>query len=111
MESSPVISNKVVEYRERNLTESLQIIQRSEILSCTLSSSAQPKLDFCVQLTLYVLAHCPAGRSNDNPVLVSWQGKPDSDEKFLMMPFTLTRFPGSLEEAFSKLQTITFVIK
>ena len=29
---------------------------------------------FCVD----VFDYCPAGRSNDEPVLVSWQGQPDS---------------------------------
>ena len=40
---------------------------------------------FCVHLTIfvliwtYVLDHCPAVRSNDDPVLVSRQRQPDSD--------------------------------
>ena len=42
---------------------------------------------FCVQLTIYVLIwiisdHCPAGKSNDDPILVSWQEQPYSDWKF-----------------------------
>ena len=67
--SSPVTSNKVVEYRERNLrpflfTESLQIIQSTLM---HLYSSAQPtglgqgtemamaEAWFCFQLTIFVL--------------------------------------------------------
>ena len=38
-------------------------------------------------LTIYVLIwiildHCPAGKSNYDPILVSWQGQPYSDLKF-----------------------------
>ena len=114
-ESSPV-SNKVGEYRERNLRTFLfyRISAESMVLSCALSSSAQPtglgqgsemaEAWFCVQLTIflliwmYVLDYCPAGRSNDHSFLVSWQGQPHSDY-FLefIMPCILTRFRGPLE--------------
>ena len=34
----------------------------------------------CVVLIwTYVLDHCPTGRLNDDPVLVSWQRQPDFD--------------------------------
>ena len=36
---------------------------------------------FCVDLDI-CLYHCPAGRSNDDPVLVYWQGLSNSDLKF-----------------------------
>ena len=45
---------------------------------------------FCAKLTIFVfirmdvLDHCPARKSNDNSVLVSWQGHPDSDFKCLV---------------------------
>ena len=48
---------------------------------------AMAEAGFYLQLTIfvlfstYVLDHCPAGRSNDDPVLISWQGQPDSDLK------------------------------
>ena len=65
---------------------------------------------FCVQLTIfvfiwmYILDYCPVGRSNDDPILVSWQEQPDSNEKCpglsieFMMLCTLTSFPGPLEK-------------
>ena len=95
---------------ELNLFWENLILMKSLVLSCALSSSALPTVLgqvtemamaeawFSVQLTIFVLIwtyfldHCPVERSNNDPVLVSWQG-----QEFIM-PCTLTRFPKSLEE-------------